>query len=446
MDDCAKKNRFTVNINGQSIFMLSLKDLVETASAQETLYPRLYLPRNPVRFIEVPGTIHYVGAEKLPSRYERPVRFTRLRLASDDNEPGEIMTQNESNTWITLLGTVLSPQSLLRVLLEGYFVGLQSGGRSALRFLPEGKLLRMKGSEYQSQLRLFDDVPHGSSIEFYVQREIKNYNLLCERAPEELFAYTPVGWYDYQTEYRGDKIQAGLFLVKGDTRLDEILTTFAVAGYALEDSHLPMPTTKRFQQQLDEVSFAIGRIAGIRLKQLDQTGIPWSRRTGNSNAHIGNMVLYDLGGKTTIGIVDLDAAGGFMKSAKRKQHVISTQYTKILRDINEPTHISPALDSPLHNLFYPRSGYSPAAQGFVKGYHHGGSETISTPDLIETIATVRSIENIINIERLLIIYGIKKRKRWLNIRTHDYLLWKKEKKVLCEAEGLFPKYRNRKKA
>lgn len=448
MDECVKKNNFIVHLNRLSAQVLHLEDLIETASTQETLYPRLYLPRNPVKFVEVSGTMHYAnGAEKLYSSCEKTVRFTRLHLASEYNEPGEIMTQHENSTWIALLTLVHSRQRFFidGYSIDAYSVGLQSGGRSALKFLPDGRLLRIKGAEYESQLQLFDDVPYGSSIEFYTQREIKNYQLLCKRAPKELFAYTPVGWYDYGTDYHGDNMQAGLFIIKGDTRLDEILTTFAAAEYAMVDSQLPAPVQHRFLQQLDEMSFIIGRIAGIRLKQLDQTGIPWSRRTGNSNAHIGNMVLYDQHNKTTIGIVDLDAAGGFMRSIKHKQYVIGAQYSKILMDINEPIHISPALDSPLRNQFYPRNGYSPAAQGFVEGYYHGGSETISTHDLIETIAAVRSIENIIIIERQLIMHGIEKRKKWLNVKTRDYQRWTEEGKFLCEAKGLFPKYKNRKK-
>ncbi len=432
--------KIDIMVNGTS-WIVDLENFEQT---KPKLYPKLYLPRNPVRFIHVPGTMQYVpGAEKIGNSFEQPARFTRLRLAHD-NGPGEIMTPEEEGDWIILL--VSSFHESLPMAIGGYDVGLQSGGRSALRFLPDGKLLRIKGAEYCSQLELFEDVPHGSSIEFYVQREIKNYTLLRQCAPEELFAYTPIGWYDYGTEYRGEKVQAGLFLVKGDTRLDEILFLLAGAEGLIADAGLPDKRTSKFYRYFDEACFVLGRIAGIRLKQLDQTGIPWSRRTGNSNAHIGNMVVYDQNGETTIGIVDFDAAGGFMKSTKRKKEVISTQYAKILQDINEPVSLSSATDSSIHNQFYPRKGYSAAAQGFVEGYHQGVSETMHTSDLLEVLATARSVHNLINIERERIMYGIRKRTHLMNTETHEYLQWLREKKDLREAEGLFPKYTCRKKA
>ncbi|MEK6874172.1 MAG: hypothetical protein AABX52_00290 [Nanoarchaeota archaeon] len=344
-------------------------------------YPLLYCQRNPVRFVNVTGTVHADLAH-----LNSPVRFVRLRDKEDTLSAGEVMSAKEKIQWLSILGHAKQQDTPRKI-------GLQSGGRSALRFHPEYALIRIKGGGFYTQQFSFDsETPYGGSLEFYVKREIENYEKLTKYAPQKLFPYKPVGWYDYEQVFRGNKLYAGLFSIKGDTRLDEILVELTKTSYILKNgwSHKIVSICKH----VDELCFTLGKIAGLRLRQLANTGIPWSRRFSSSNAHIGNMVLYDDNGATTIGVVDLDAAGGFMKSKTKMQDLIKDQYDMILKDLINPVYTSLSTDHILYNKGIVPGGYTLTGEGFIEGYRHGRTEYIKTTEILRILANSLTCRNL----------------------------------------------------
>ena len=407
-----------------------LKGVEYQSSAPLKPYPLLFLPRNPVLFVPAKGAVHV----KKAIRYTKPFRFVRLRPLGDRKDKAKRCNANQQAMWYAikdlLLGRRLDEPAIalndLTIILEflpgrdghplaKYLIGLQSGGRSALRLLPFGRLLRIKGGEHHHQLDSYDgEIPKGGSIESYVEDEIKAHAYLKKRTPEGFLPYNPVGYFDYRERFNGSRIWAGLFEVQGDTRLDEVLHTLRGVEELLRPASTRKGATRLIFEQIQELSFALGKVAGIRFRQLEQTGVPWSMKETPTNAHPGNMVVYDKGGKTTIGICDLDAAGSSIKSKSRRLELLQNELEQLLIDTDEATLISlPQDHRDNHKCYRSHDQKSTACRGFLEGHRNGGDPYLPTADVSRIIGLARSAEYILSAENTLREHGLTLRSRFL---------------------------------
>lgn len=369
-----------------------------------TTYPPLLTPRNPVRFrIALGKAVSISNIIKL----DKPIQFYSLKEKEDYKNVGELMNSCESVVWGDLLDAVWNrqrrradvyalPSYRVRVddgkaPLEAR-IGLQSGGRSALWFHPSKRLVRIKGGSLSAIEGGDEEVPTGGNIEFYVNREFNNFQKIKERSDPALLPYEPVGWFDLGQLYNGNRVWSSIFTVKGDTRLDDVLFKIGWGWWYCKVFRI-----NGKMKEFSELLFALGKMAGVRLRQLADTGIPWSRKKLLSNAHPGNMVLYEVGENTTLGVVDLDAAGGYLRSRSKVKDLIAFQFNFFKDEMVTPVLYSLAKD---HKDYEKRFAYgpdpSPSEKGFLDGYKNGGGEFVSTKSIRNALSFSRNIEPMID--------------------------------------------------
>ncbi|MFH1332970.1 MAG: hypothetical protein ABIH53_01895 [archaeon] len=211
--------------------------------------------------------------------------------------------------------------------------GLWSGYRSALvRDISTRDLYRLKGVALnihfpkpmteKGNVRIWGGQKKINAV--YESRMLKRFNRTLEHAGIEPVA-EPKGVWKYPNLCKGLRPVASIFKVKGDTRLDELVTV--IEGLAINKCDVRKASVKingeayfiyknmnsdgkQFLEYasmlLHDIGFVVGRLKNL----MDVSGQTWGCNDGSTNAHWGNIVLYRDDNKLKVNLVDFDMSYG----------------------------------------------------------------------------------------------------------------------------------------
>lgn len=130
--------------------------------------------------------------------------------------------------------------------------------------------------------------------------------------------------------YRFGDLSTTISKVTGDTRLDELFYIIeAVYSEFIKDSENEVIFNKLAKQIYFDLGLATGRLKSI----MNNHGITWSYNTERTNAHIGNVVIYQTdNGEIKIGFVDFDASSD---KTEKSQTEIDDQHANEYLTLNE---------------------------------------------------------------------------------------------------------------
>ncbi len=128
------------------------------------------------------------------------------------------------------------------------------------------------------------------------------------------------GFWHYPKKVRGQELSASVVRVQGDTRLDEFM--FLVEQYIYHNNEIfkgkqlsieSKPFVERHDHfflsgKLNAFYHDIGFAVGNLKKLMDKNNQTWSSDHNQTNAHLGNVVLYNGTDKVKVGFVDFDAS------------------------------------------------------------------------------------------------------------------------------------------
>ena len=285
-----------------------------------------------------------------------------------------------------------------------------SGYRSVLTKDPEtGRLFRLKGvalNPLNPEVTEFDDGMfeiHGGTIKSSVEFEQKMSDRFNRVLREE--GIDPVmqcrGMWKYPILVKGNRPAASVVEVKGDTRLDELMQVLECLAflklkgmkkvekngrfvYMPDEESRATTEGRRFYEGVENLYHDIGFVTG-RLKNLmDRNGQTWSSTCERSNAHIGNIVVYNGTDKLRVGLVDFDASCDITEMSRSQLKAIQQNEFSSLR--------KSALSDPISSRKINGKPFSMGSilsiisrerfnQGFVEGYDHPGKSYTNTLDL-----------------------------------------------------------------
>ena len=185
------------------------------------------------------------------------------------------------------------------------------GGRSCLVEDPEsGRLFRLKGIAFNERgpELTYDSEGMPTRIEGgqflqsakYEITFAKRFNhLLAEEGIPPVMQYR--GRYVYPHKIpQNNKMAATIFEVAGDTRVDELIHEIELQTD---------PISLEVEEAVKELYQNLGFVSGRLKKLMDRNGMTWGDSPQNTNAHLGNIVIYPADKKHfTIGLVDFDAS------------------------------------------------------------------------------------------------------------------------------------------
>src|SRR3989338_4361713 len=262
---------------------------------------------------------------------QEEVKFLRQRSLDDDlliadekdySETSAILHFNYSGGIVGKLAKLFS-----KTLNSNSIPGLWSGYRSALVQDPDTKkLFRLKGISLNPQNPISVEMSGGmykieggqekQSAEFE-QKMSERFNKVLEDAGIEPVMRVK-GMWKYPVLARRVRPAASVVEVKGDTRLDELL--FIMERLALNKMYTG--NTKDLENgmkrvEIGELTFHgedfhkhaknlfhnIGYVVGRLKRLMDKSGQTWSSDYEQTNAHIGNIALYNGTDKLRVGLV-----------------------------------------------------------------------------------------------------------------------------------------------
>jgi hypothetical protein len=205
--------------------------------------------------------------------------------------------------------------------LQGYNTAgvpaLWSGYRSCITFDSSNRTLyRLKGVSFEDEPKYVEmgsgntthKVLFGGQLLFNAENErlfSDAFNgILSKNGLNKVMEY--VGQYRYPRKYDGKELATSIVKISGDTRLDELLYVFEI----LYDKHIKgTANDEKFRTNMNYLMYDVGFKIGRLKKLMDANKQTWSARPDYSNAHIGNIVVYNqdyeyLG----LGFVDFDAS------------------------------------------------------------------------------------------------------------------------------------------
>lgn len=271
---------------------------------------------------------------------------------------------------------------------------LWSGYRSNL-VMVRGEWYRIKGVSLdieKPETTGFDDghfwIEGGqkfSNVGFERNMSAKFNETLRNEGIEPVMEY--VGLWKYPNKANGIRPAASIYNIKGDTRLDELM--FVLDNHAFRKIHsrikdmgdknmIEIAPFNRygeiFQEEILKLYYAIGQTSG-RLKQLMyKSGQTWSCDSERSNAHIGNIVVYnDFRGRLRVGLVDFDASCDRSELTRTELEDISNMeynniITSALSDFISLREIGGAFN---HQKIVISEGITPYRKAFIDGFEKG---------------------------------------------------------------------------
>jgi hypothetical protein len=292
--------------------------------------------------------------------------------------------------------------------------GIWSGYRSVLvRDNESDRLFRLKGVSldiYKPLIRDFGDeydVFGGQpkfAAEFEKNMSDKFNKVLAKEGIQPVMKCK--GYWNYPRKIKGSAYAGSVVEVEGDTRLDELMLVLerlfsyrinANNGKFDENGARQIAVNKdgayvgnRISQLYQDIGFIVG---GLK-KLMDKNNQTWSADGNRSNAHIGNIVLYNGSEDVKTNFVDFDAScdrDDFSKSKIRELQ--KREYDTILRSAyNSP--ISPR-DIQARFLSSKYTGLFQAFRdSFVNGFMQGYEKRIGlfSPPVTNTLPFERFLE------------------------------------------------------
>lgn len=283
------------------------------------------------------------------------------------------------------------------------FPAIWSGYRSVLvKDTKKNNLFRLKGvslNPANPQITEFEDgtfwIQGGQkkqNLEYERQMSNKFNNVLLDNGIQPIMRYR--GMWKYPILAKRNRLAASIYQVEGDTRLDELmfvldyLTVEKLIGNEIKKDGKIMKKVsltsegKIFLNTLSEFYHNIGFTTGRLKRLMDKSGQTWSCYSERSNAHTGNIVVYNGTNKLKVGFVDFDAScdsRDYTKSEIRDLQKI--EYNTIQRSVHGLSSIRTiggrflkkgAITTQLRDYFL---------RGFAKGYEHNGKEVSNEIDI-----------------------------------------------------------------
>jgi len=201
-------------------------------------------------------------------------------------------------------------------------LGVWSGYRSVLVSNGNGGLYRLKGISFDPEnphITKYDDGTYEvfggqplQSARFEKKMSDKFNKILKNEGIVPIM--TCRGYWHYPTKVNRRKLAASVVEVQGDTRLDEFM--FLIENYLSYRLNLKQGGQavnvnyqgKKLFCALGNLYSEMGFFTGRLKKLMDKNNQTWSADSDRSNAHIGNIVLYNGKDKVKLGFVDFDAS------------------------------------------------------------------------------------------------------------------------------------------
>lgn len=323
---------------------------------------------------------------------------------------------------------------------NGTIPGVWSGYRSCLTLdTLTGNLYKLKGAavtEIPSDKNYKKDEPlyiEGGQFLRNAHNErvfSDRFNrVLADNGIEPTMEY--VGLYKYPFRFRKHKIATSVILVKGDTRLDELM-------YALEsEAHWSLgpagdegesyvsvnirnrkreQNKLRFHQQLFFLYKDIGYIVGQLKALMDRSNQSWSDNPKRTNAHIGNVVLYQADEDNIgVGLVDFDASCDRRDMSKKD---LSKQQLHEYNSLVYGEHLTEVSSArPIGLYYYPRLHFD-LRTVFINGFLNGYAKSKRIKNTIET-ERINELKKIIFSLREIEHHGILVKKKNVEAGVRD---------------------------
>ncbi len=315
------------------------------------------------------------------------VKMIQKRIPNDDLIIAKQEDYSEIDNHLQI--TNRQQKNLVRKYLDKItLTGIWSGYRSVLVSNGNGGLYRLKGVSFNPKEPVVQEYDNGDYEVFggqplqsarFEKRMSDKFNKVLENE-----GIIPImkckGYWHYPTKVRGRKLAASVVEVEGDTRLDEFM--FLIENYFIHRVNGEGKRELPLNSKGGELYFAIRNLyydmgfATGRLKKLmDKNNQTWSADNGRSNAHIGNIVLYNGTNKVKLGFVDFDASGDirdFSKSEIREMQ--KREYETIKNSAKAgPISLRDIKMGFLHgqNVY---AGYLQCREGFINGFEAGYEE------------------------------------------------------------------------
>jgi hypothetical protein len=195
---------------------------------------------------------------------------------------------------------------------KGEYEGFSSGVRGAI--VQKGPTwFRIKGcgcgiDNVQLQQHLGTPEPEGGQLQEAAEGELKVLKMVNEalKASNIPNSVEPWGRFDYRDfKLFDDQCSASVYKIRGDTRADEFVLH-------LFEEHLKKPEYFKDEvvgKNICTLMENMGRYTSGVVKAVYDCGITWNiAGTGGTNAHVGNLVIYedDSPFKIRVGITDFD--------------------------------------------------------------------------------------------------------------------------------------------
>ncbi len=196
------------------------------------------------------------------------------------------------------------------------------------------------------------------------------------------------GFWKYPNLARRTKPYASVSKIAGDTRLDELLFvleslyTKKMKGKTRNDGGIQFggctPNGIKFLEVLAKFHYDVGFVIGRLKRLMDKNGQTWSSEYEQSNAHIGNIVLYNGSDKLKVGFVDFDASCDTTELSRSQLKAIQDrEYNLLLSNAQNLVHISPRQINgkpfiDVKGILIPRTDNGNReflVNGIVNGYH-----------------------------------------------------------------------------
>lgn len=295
---------------------------------------RLLIKRDPTYLTETEGRAEVDGDVPTYLKKSRVVHSDWVAFAFQRHPDDDLILAEEKD------------DEILALLLEGYeshqkLSGAWSGYRSALVGDGNGGLYRLKGVSFNPEnpeVRDYDDGTwevFGAQPLFCARFEKNMSDKFNETLANE--GITPImtckGYWHYPTKVRNRKLSASVVKVEGDTRLDEFM--FLIENYfcsrldwGCKVNYAGLDFLKDLKRLYQDIGLKVGQLKRL----MDKNYQTWSADNERSNAHVGNIVLYNGTDKVKIGFVDFDASCDTEDFSKSKiKEMQKREYESIIK-------------------------------------------------------------------------------------------------------------------
>ena len=191
------------------------------------------------------------------------------------------------------------------------------------------------------------------------------------------------GFWKYPNLARRTKPYASVSKIAGDTRLDELMfileslatkkmrgnlreKVFEHGGYTFSGN--------KFNESIGTFYYDVGFTVGRLKRLMDKNGQTWSSDYEQSNAHFGNIVLYNGSDKIKVGLVDFDASCDVSELSRSELKALQErEYNLLLQNAERLVHIGPRQinGKPFANvkgIVSPGNARERLVEGFTEGY------------------------------------------------------------------------------